>query len=408
MSGKENEVKKHARPGPRPARPPRKDWTILVFMVGDVDLRPSIARDVLELQRAGSSDRVNVVVSVQPTRRSDSEWLEIQPLENGRPPKAKTIGRSSAAELDDRLNAFLEKAGKDYPAERFLLVMWGHASGFGFGHFSPGAQEDLIRLSELSTCLTSLQSTRPGRPKLDILGFCACAVSKAEYAIELREHVDFLVSSQVGISTLMTWPFDAIVNRVLMSPEIPADTLACEIVQSFEQAYEPPPVALTALDLKESKSLEGRVNTIAGAIVQAFGASGIAGRLNSLSVLSAFRRSIAAYPYEVEPLVDFFDFCDKLITEEALQDSVRAKARSVLNQGPQRFVINNARSGPKFAALNGLAILAPDFDDPNFGVRCDRCAAGAAGSTWLWQQTKWVEMVRMVHAFAAAEPELSE
>ena len=124
-------------------------------------------------------------------------------------------------------------------------MMWGHASGLGFGRFAPGAKEDLIRLGELARSLASLRYTRPGRPKLDILGFCACAISKADYAIELRDAVDFLVSSQIGISTLMTWPFDSSPTGA-DEPEFRPTRLLANRAE-LRAAYEPPPVALTAL-----------------------------------------------------------------------------------------------------------------------------------------------------------------
>lgn len=391
----------------RQARIAPKPWTVLLFMVGDSELRPSIARDILELERAGSSDEVNVVAAVQLTSRSDCEWLEIQPKdEEGRPTKAVRVGRSTAADLDGRLSEFLENAGKKYPADHYLLMMWGHASGLGFGRFAPGAKEDLIRLGQLAGSLNSLRAARPGRPKLEILGFCACAVSKAEYAIELRDAVDFLVSSQIGISTLMTWPFDSIVRRVLMSPTVQPGTLACQIVQAFERSYEPPPVALTALALRSSDGLSRQVDKIAKSILKALNARGIQGRLNNLCVLEAFRKALAAYPFDVEPLVDFFDFCARLVDEEGLQTSVRRQARGVLDRGARSFVVQNARSGPKFGALNGLAILAPVFEDPDFGAILDRCSDKSASSARLWRKTSWAEMVRKVQEFAAANQEL--
>jgi cysteine peptidase C11 family protein len=381
----------------------------MVFMVGGAELGPAIGRDQIELERVGSSADVNVITAVQKSSRSNTEWLEIQPLDaDSKPTKSKKAGQSTTGDLNTRLQEFLEFVAKNYKAKNYALILWGHASGLGFGRLGPGSSEDLIRLTELSGLIRGFREARESHEKLEILGFCACALSKAEFALELRDDVDFLVSSQIGISTLMTWPFDQVVQRVLMSPSVPPETLATHIVRCFEESYEPPPVALTALDLKKSEELKTHVDELSIAILAALGEQGVPGRLNNLSVLHAFRKALEAYPYDLESLVDFFDFSAKLVEEDALEESVRDRARAILDQGARSFVVNNARSGPKLAALNGLSILAPDFDDPDWLETLERCSPKAGQMAWLWNSTHWIPMARTVYEFAVANPEFNE
>jgi Clostripain family len=384
-------------------------WGILVFMVGSPDLGPSIDRDLLELDRAGSNADVRVIVAVQKSARSATDFLEIQPLDShSNPVKSKRIGRATKGDLDARLGAFLAFVAANCPARQYALILWAHASGLGFGRLGPGSTEDLIRLGELTPLLRSFRELRPEQPKLEILGFCACALSKAEFALELRDEVEFLVSSQVGISTLMTWPFDLIVQRALKSPLVPPETFAGQIVQSFEESYEPPPVALTAVDLKRSDLVKTQVDNVAVSILKSFDEAGDDGRLNRLCVLNAFRKALAAYPFELEPLVDFYDFCARLVDQDALAESVRQQARLVLNRGVRSVIVRNARSGPKLGTLNGLSILAPDFDDPDWLETYERCSPKAANAAWLWQSTRWVDMTKVVYEFATSERELLE
>jgi hypothetical protein len=375
-------------------------WTIAVFMVGGPELESSIDRDVLELERAGSSDSVNVIAAVQRSGRAHTTYLQVMPRgDEGQPQKSKKIGRSTVGDLNTRLNKFLAFVARRYKSQHYSLIFWGHASGLGFGRLGSGSQEDLIRLKAFVESLRKFRESRADAQKLEILGFCACALSKAEFAIELREEVDFLVSSQVGISTLMTWPFDRIVQRVVMSPQVAPGTFASQIVQCFEESYEPPPIALTALHLQKSEEVGRQVDAIAKSILKAIDQPKVPGRVNNLSVLSAFQRAISAYPYELEPLIDFFDFCRKLVEEEALEELVRAEAREVLDKGARAFVVCNARSGPKLGALNGLSILAPDLKDPNW------VATWTASHAWLWTNTQWAEVTRRVHRFAFDNPE---
>ena len=154
-----------------------------------------------------------------------------------------------------------------------MLILWGHSSALGFGALTPGSTDDLVRMGQLAASLNKFREKRYSGEKLEILGFCACAVSKAEFALELRNEVAFLVSSQVGISTLMTWPFDRIIQRALMSPSVLPETLASQIVGAFEESYEPPPVALTALDLGESEAVRSHVDELSRSILGGLGAT---------------------------------------------------------------------------------------------------------------------------------------
>jgi hypothetical protein len=380
-------------------KPKPKSWTIAVFMVGGPELGPSMSRDLLELERAGSSDKVNVLLARHKTPRSQSKWFEIAPRKGEGLAKRTSIGFSTKAEMDERLNEFLAMAADRYPAKHYLLIMWGHASGLLFGQLGPGSEEDQLRLRDLALSLSTLREIRNGL-KLDILGFCACALSKAEFALELRDEVDFLVSSQVGISTLMTWPFDDIVNLVLSSPSVEPASLARQLVHSFEESYEPPPVGLTALNLQLSEGLSGHVNELAQTILAALDEAAEVGTLNNLCVLHAFTEALDSHPYDNEPVVDFFDFCRKLVQEEHLDKAVRARARSVLDNGFRSFVVENARSGPKMSALHGLSILAPDFEDPKWARVSQKCRESRA---YFWQHTDWARMAVRVHEFAMAQ-----
>jgi hypothetical protein len=383
---------------------PPRSWTIAVFMVGGPELGPALSRDMLELERVGSNGQVGVIVSRSDTPRSRGEWFEIPPRAGEGPTRRKSIGQSTTNSLDERLEEFLTMAANDYPSRHLLLIMWGHASGLMFGELKPGSERDQLRLQEIAALLRRLRQVRSRR--LDILGFCACALSKAEFALQLRDEVDYLVSSQVGISTLMTWPFDDIVQQATSNPSIEPGQFARQLVHVFEEQYEPPPVGLTALDLRKSEEVGTFVQGLTHTILTAIDQPGELGRLNNLCVLQAFTEALDAHPYHHEPTVDFYDLCRKLVQQEHLDEKVRAQAQEVLNKGFQSFVVENARSGPKMAALNGLSILAPDFDDPDFGETCKKCSKESSKS-YLFTSTDWAQVVARVHSFGITELKLA-
>ena len=400
------------QPVKRVARSP-SEWTVAIYMVGGPELGPSIDRDLLELEQAGSSADVNVVVGRQHRPSSSATWFEIPPLDGAERARKKKIGTSknvsdpnapSRSRIDANLTEFLELIGDQYPAKRYLLMLWGHASGLGFGGLKPGDTGDQARLTDLREVLTTLRKRRGQDVKLEILGFCACAVNKADYALELRQEVQYLIASQVGISTLMTWPFDETVKLLLTSPTVETHALARQLVQVYEEGYQPPPVAMTALELGKVDAVGKQIDALSRSILAALDQPDPQGRINNLLVAQAFDEAMDSYPWDKEPLVDLFDLCRKLAQKPPLDGDVRQRARDVLDEGFRNLVVHNARSGPKFGALNGLSMLAPNFDDPDFL----KTYSGEGNESYVWSQTKWATVTRRVYEFFTANKGLFE
>jgi hypothetical protein len=401
------------QPAKRVASSP-SEWTVGIYMVGGPELEPSIARDLVELEQAGSSADVKVVVGYQRRPSSSATWYEIPPLDGTERARKKKVGTStngsdpsarSRSRIDANLTEFLELIGDQYPAKRYLLMLWGHASGLGFGGLTPGDTGDQARLTDLREVLTTLRKRRSQDLKLEILAFCACAVNKADYALELRQEVQYLIASQVGISTLMTWPFDETVKLLLMSPSVETHSLARQLVQVYETGYEPPPVAMTALELGKVDVVGKQIDALSKSILAALDQPGPQGRINNMLVALTFDEAMDSYPWDVEPLVDLFDFCRKLAQKPLLDEGVRERAREVLDQGFRNLVVHNARSGPKFGALNGLSMLAPDFDDPDF---LENYLAPQNIDNYVWSQTKWTTVTLRVYEFFTANKGLFE
>ena len=50
------------------------DWTWMVYLAGDNNLEGAAVDDLNEMQQVGSSDRLNVVVTIIPRRRGRPLW----------------------------------------------------------------------------------------------------------------------------------------------------------------------------------------------------------------------------------------------------------------------------------------------------------------------------------------------
>ena len=119
------------------------------------------------------------------------------------------------------LKEFVQWGRKHSPAEHYMLVLWGHQYGLGFGrdHGNP------LTLPEIEGALSDALKGE----KLDILGANACAMSYVEAAYQLQNVADFLVAPEIAMP-LAGWPYDKILAEIVNNPDIGAQEFGKTIV----------------------------------------------------------------------------------------------------------------------------------------------------------------------------------
>jgi Clostripain family len=115
-----------------------KAWTVLIFMAADNNLDLFAVKDLHELEHLGSTDEVDVVVQIDrygdgrtgPASRGrvvkDVNWekLDIRFVS-----VLDEIGETNTGD-PQVLRSFIEWGAAAFPAERYMLVLWNHGSGW--------------------------------------------------------------------------------------------------------------------------------------------------------------------------------------------------------------------------------------------------------------------------------------
>lgn len=246
-----------------------KDWTVLVYMAASNDLSPYALWDIDEMEGrfesgvlAGSTLKSDLVVQVDTDDTSGLRRLHIfqrddQPYSPGTS-KADFLNRdpreiwSPLAEWIDeldvvtiskpsqqRLHEFLDWGVRNYPAENYMVIVWGHGQGWSAGPFETTSLEatselrsavhDLSNLPkapptrfggimlnsstgkslsilELKDVLKSVVTdTLDGRP-IDVYASDACLMQMTEVAYELAPFTRF-ISGSAQIQTFLGLPY---------------------------------------------------------------------------------------------------------------------------------------------------------------------------------------------------------
>jgi len=233
----------------------RAKWTVMVYMAGDNNLESAAMVDLKEMARVGSTSDVNIVAQVD--RERDNITKRIRILKKGHTSPTLILPETNTGD-PAVLTDFLKWSLANYPADRYMLVLWNHGGGWWedarsgqkkrlsfFKHAHPAigkrgicyddtSNGDCLDNAELKNTLAEF-SALIGK-KLDILGMDACLMQMAEVAYQLKDSVTCIVGSELE-EPENGWPYNTILSFLIKNQNAATDVFAKEIVARYVKAY---------------------------------------------------------------------------------------------------------------------------------------------------------------------------
>jgi hypothetical protein len=349
---------------------PKPKWTVMVYMgattiEGTAPLIVAADADLAEMDAVGSGGPLNVFVQINgrgavPQHRhiGVGPWTDVLPDE-------RDFAGGQALEHFVRRSL---KEAHHAPWDHSMLVLWGHAYDFTFGHAkTTDGLIDALDFAELSDVLKRLRDEYGAQARLDILAFDACDLATVEMACQLEPFAKYLLGSQIGIP-IPGFPYDRILDRLrnpmgrLMAPS----EFGGYVVRRFCEAYSASsPVSLSLLDLKRAPELFAHAEVLALAL------SGAIGDPDTLDlIMQVFSSSQTS---EGRPYIDVADVCLNLMRESsdefvvatasALGDFLLSPVPPLVGKSEEGegrpFVLERGRNAGETARLNGISIYAP-------------------------------------------------
>ncbi len=212
-------------------------WTIMVYMAEDYYIPLSWQDDVNEMEAADRAPGMNVIALVDPYGPNNSFILNVTHDPNGMDPTivSQPINDNGAVitngevdmALSSTLSDFINFSAKTYPADHYVLDLWGHGAGWR-GVCPDGT--DILTLPRLRTALE--QSTGNIGKKLDLLVIDSCAEANVETLWEIGDYVDYYVASEKDVP-YQGLPYTPILNGLALSPEQGVARLGASIVHDY-------------------------------------------------------------------------------------------------------------------------------------------------------------------------------
>ena len=207
--------------------------TVMFYFIGS-DLESeygSASADITEILNAKGSENVNLVLQTGGCGAWETDELKdgrVQRfcVEDGALSEKDDLGKVSMLDAGT-LKSFIKWCANEYPAERYVLILWDHGGGDldGFG-YDDNFPEDTLMISELTEALGN------GGVKFDFIGFDACYMATLEAAFALEPYADYLIASAESEPEI-GWDYTGWINALCRDPAEDTLELAEILIDDF-------------------------------------------------------------------------------------------------------------------------------------------------------------------------------
>ncbi|MBU0684907.1 MAG: clostripain-related cysteine peptidase [Thermoplasmatota archaeon] len=213
-------------------------WTIMVYMADDATPILSWQDDVNEMEAAQQMAGTNIIALVDEYGDSNTTLLRVQQDPNGLDPTIVSwrvndsgIVIPPSGEVNmaspDTLSAFINFSVSAYPAQRYVLILWGHGANW-HGLCPDGT--DIMSLPELRSALVSSTSSL-GRP-LDMVIIDSCAEASFEMLNQIREYTRIFVSSEKDVP-FQGLPYTQVLDGLAIDTNLAPEAFGARIVDAY-------------------------------------------------------------------------------------------------------------------------------------------------------------------------------
>ncbi len=230
--------------------------TLMVYLCGsDLESEHSMATaDLNEMLHANlNDDKVNIIVETGGAKKWNNSVISNKTNQRYRVTSRglqildKSVGKKSMVDPNTLVD-FIQFCAKNYPANRYMLILWDHGggaiSGYGYDQTASGT----MTLDKINSAL------KKGGVKFDFVGFDACLMGTLETAVVTEPYADYLIASEEaepGTGWYYTNWLSALSNNTSIKTVELAKTLIDDFTDVSRKNYPGCNTTLSIVDLAE-------------------------------------------------------------------------------------------------------------------------------------------------------------
>lgn len=331
-------------------------WTFMVYLDADNNLETYGILNLEWLMEVGSSIDVNFVVLMD-TYGEDADLLYVK---QGDPdPVGEEYGYPKEVNMADPavLEEFIEICCKDYPADRYALVLWDHGGGWrglcwDDTTLDETGVDDCITMTELRDALSGAYAET--NEVMDVVGFDLCLMAMPEVAYQVRDYADYVVFSEETVPG-QGYPYNDIAEALVANPDMDGVGLSETIVVEYAAFYADlniKDVTISAFDMAYMDDVKTAVNYLGTELL-----ADLRTYMNNIQ-----RDAILAQEYYYPYNIDLKGFADNLFGDMSIDDEGIKDAAAMVSKAVADGIFSCVNGDHNYKS-NGMAIYLPTTNE---------------------------------------------
>lgn len=353
---------------------PVKSWTVLVYMNLDdgilndgsledpADIDAKIDNDVRLLEKAGSTDQVNIVVQRSNIAAKNVTRLLIQKSTDPSKVSSPVLQNLGAADMGDYLTLqdFVDWTVKNYPAQHYLIISDAHGGGWYDDRKKVPPMIVNFLYSPNSDTQKQITSPQLGQVmrhmaqlighKIDINAWDVCEMQDIETATELADSTHIVIGSE-DVEDGATWPIEKLITSLTNNPKMTAEQLSKIFIDALTATYQTSEyrdisTTFSVVNLDKLPALNQAIAKLASEIRNMTSPDDLKAIITAQSKAHNFKNSS-----------DLLDFIRQL-----QRANIQSLDNNVLNEVQQAFeqvILYRFNNTPAYQNLGGIGIWAP-------------------------------------------------
>ena len=347
-----------------------KEWTIMVYVNSKNNLEGYGLKDVNEMEMVGSSDKVNIVVELGRMDGFDSsegDWKGSRRYLIKKDTDTRTITSPLVQDLGKvdmgdwkHLIDFGKWAKAEYPAKKYMLVVWNHGSGWKkeFKSIVDKVAKGLSYDDETGNHFTTEQLGKALNEigRLDVYGSDACLMQMVSVDYEIKGNITYIVGSE-ETEPGDGYTYNTMLKPIVSNPFITAYQAAKILVDAYSEHYQLLEQSSTQSFVRASSldKLISLMNNWVSAVIEAGDKEMVKSALSD------------AQSYSMKDNKDLYHFIS-LVSEETGSADIKEKSKVLMNYIESSLVAYNRYNnsdgwyGPEdYSNSHGIAVYLPKY-----------------------------------------------
>ncbi len=386
-----------------------KQWTFLVYMAADNDLRAFAANNIKQMASIGSNENINILIHLDIRLNDNQKVTRRYYVEKNRINHMNYDESTQHMDSGDpqTLISFCDWAIKNYPAHNYALILWNHGSGVidpkyykivnpaELFIFNPVTNKfeldksveylnlfDYNDLDQRGICFDSSTGNYITNQKLEfalheictnsingkfkLIGFDACLMSMIEIGNFVKFYSETMVGSQ-EVELGAGWNYAHVLQPFTVAGAvIDYETFAKHIVTAYQLSYQQITNDFTqsAIDLRKISLLEQNIDLIGKLLLECLQKQ--QGSTVHDAIQASKNRKVCTH-FDVSSYLDLHHFLSNLQSQTSkvrlnTRGNLIQQLNNALAEGKkiiEEVVIANV-CGKKYKNAKGISIYFPD------------------------------------------------